>query len=65
MPEMMEGYPRHRILAIQSHPEIFTVHGDKVMPRFFQFLIQEATQYHRQKTAKAAPQRRKAVRRKK
>ena len=65
VPEMMEGYPRHRILAIQSHPEIFTVHGDKVMPRFFQFLIQEATQYHRQKTAKAAPQRRKAVRRKK
>ena len=57
VPEMMEGYPRHRILAIQSHPEIFTVHGDKVMPRFFGFLIEEAKKYHQKRVARPVSKR--------
>lgn len=57
VPEMMEGYPRYPILAVQSHPEIFTVHGDKVMPRFFGFLIEEAKKYHQKRVARPVSKR--------
>ena len=57
VPEMMEGYPRSPILAVQSHPEIFTVHGDKVMPRFFRFLIEEAKKYHQKRVARPVSKR--------
>ena len=65
VPEMIEGYPRYPILAIQSHPEIFTVHGDKVMPRFFHFLIKEAKQYHQKKATRTVVNRKKNTKRKK
>lgn len=64
VPEMVEAYPHYPILAIQSHPEIFTVHGDKVMARFFHFLMEEAQQYDKKKNAKNATVRKKTHRRK-
>ena len=46
VPEMLEGYPKEKIFAIQSHPEIFTAFTDnQVMPRFFHFLMDEAREY--------------------
>ena len=49
VPEMMEGYPEHHILGIQSHPEISTANGDQTMLRFFRFLVKEAQNYQKKK----------------
>ena len=43
VPEMMEGYPRYPILAVQS--------------RFFGFLIEEAKKYHQKRVARPVSKR--------
>lgn len=43
IPEMLEGYPRLRIMAAQYHPEVMAAEqNDSVMLRFFQFLVEES-----------------------
>ncbi len=50
VPEILEGYPEKKIFAIQSHPEIFTVHhSDEVMPRFFKTFIKECKKQRKRK----------------
>lgn len=45
VPEVVEGYPKHKIFGVQFHPEIFAARdNDATMKRFFSFLIEECKQ---------------------
>lgn len=47
--EAIEAYPHRNIMAVQWHPEIHTAHGDTIMLKLFQNLLNDATTYKKAK----------------
>ncbi|MCI5581221.1 MAG: gamma-glutamyl-gamma-aminobutyrate hydrolase family protein [Phocaeicola plebeius] len=49
IPEVIEAYPHHPILAVQFHPEVLTARGDTTFLKFFRFLVSQADTFRKAK----------------